>query len=76
MSWPYWLLGAVIVLLLCMAFRRKEVADHFAEFENAVSAQRYVKFQDERGFDCFMSYNPNSSTPWQVRCYRRKEGQQ
>ncbi|WP_440984944.1 hypothetical protein ACQHIH_16160 [Xanthomonas sontii] len=74
MIWPYWLIGAVVVLLLCLAFRRKRVADEICCFFSPMEAREYVNRQDKAGFDCFISFS-NSFCGWEVRCYRRKERQ-
>lgn len=71
MSWPYWLVGAVIVLLLCLAFRRKRVADEIKEFDRVTDAVAYIIDQENNGFHCWPDKKRNG--PWQVRCYRRKE---
>ncbi|KAB7765374.1 hypothetical protein [Xanthomonas sp. LMG 12461] len=73
MSWPYWLVGVVIVLLLCLAFRRKVVADYVDNFFLQEDAIKFSILMDKRNCDCFISYKPMSSRSWQVRCYRRKE---
>lgn len=73
MSWPYLLVVAVIVLLLCLAFRRKRVADEVQEFLTINSAQHYIRLQDARGYDCWLEQISTSPERWQVRCYRRKE---
>ncbi|XTQ92592.1 hypothetical protein ACQR5W_11775 [Xanthomonas sacchari] len=73
MSWPYWLVGAVIVVLLCLAFRRKEVADEIRGFDFRAKAIAYFIAQENAGFDCWLRGRRNGR--WQVRCYRRKERQ-
>lgn len=70
MSWPYWLVGA-LVLLLCLAFRRKRVADHEYMFSHVENALEFCGDMDARGYDCFIERIQTGE--WQVRCYRRKE---
>ncbi|WP_017907547.1 hypothetical protein [Xanthomonas sp. SHU 199] len=73
MSWPYWLVGAVVVLLLCLAFRRKRVADHIIHCHSGEEMQTTVLFMHQQGYDCFVTID---EVCWQVRCYRRKGRQE
>lgn len=71
MSVFYWIAGAVLLVLLALAFRRKLVADEVASFLSRGDAQDYLKKQDAAGFDCFVKEKYGDVI--EVRCYRRKE---
>ncbi|KMM77057.1 hypothetical protein ACP93_02510 [Xanthomonas sp. NCPPB 1128] len=71
MSGLYWLIAAVIAALLCLAFRRKRVADRIERFGIHQDAIRFADSMSRRGFDCFISHNGMEWEQWEVRCYRR-----
>ncbi|XQA74637.1 hypothetical protein ACM9XA_03610 [Xanthomonas sacchari] len=80
MSWPYWLAGAVIVLLLWLAFRRKRVADEVRIFLLPANATAYAVQMESNGYDCFVRVftyiGGEHGRAIEVRCYRRKERQE
>ncbi len=73
MSALYWIAGAVLLVLLTLAFRGKRVAFRVEEFAELYRVEEFVCEMDFYGYDSFIERVSNQPLRWQVSCYRRKE---
>lgn len=68
----YLALGALAAALLTLLSSARDTTDLRSHFCSVADAVAFAEAQDAAGFDCFMSQQQDG---WEVRCYRRKEGE-